>query len=341
MFMNIKKFVSALMLFCVVALTLCSCDNTIPEYTRTSFAFDTYVTFRIFKTDGTNTPEAVCDSAIAMLSDLENKLSVKKDGSEISKLNELAASAPVKVDEQIYWLIRNSVDLSRLTDGAFDVTLGEISHLWGFYSDDPEKPDMDRISSLADKANYKNIVFDDENHTIYFSKDDFTIDMGAVGKGYALDMLKSLFFESGVTSGLVDFGGSILTVGKYGEENWTVSVSDGTKDGIAGKITLPAALYSTSNASNRYVEYDGVKYHHIIDGKTAFPSDSDVQSCTVICDSGLISDALSTAFFVMGKEKALEFYKEYPITEFIITDKSGSVYASDSIVNSFEAEKNG
>ncbi len=341
MLMNMKRILSMIMVICVVAVMLCSCESQVPEYSRTSFAFDTYVTFRIFKTDGVNTPEAVCDSAVAMLNDLENKLSIKKDNSEISKINDLASTAPVKVDEQIYWLIRNSVDLSNLTEGAFDITLGEISYLWGFYSDEPEKPDFDKLSSFAGKESYKKIVFDDENKTIFFKDDSFTIDLGAVGKGYALDMLKTLFTESGVTSGLVDFGGSILTVGKYNEGSWTVSISDGTKDGIAGKVTLPAVVYSTSNASNRYVEYDDMKYHHIIDGNTAFPADSDVQSCTVICDNGLISDALSTAFFVMGKDKALEFYKNYPIVEFIITDKSGNVIVSDSIVNSFEAEKNG
>lgn len=333
-----KRILSLIMVLCVTVAMLCSCESQIPEYTRTSFAFDTYVTFRIFKTDGTNTPEAICDSAIALLNDLEGKLSIEKEESEISKLNNLASTAPVKTDEQIYWLLKNCVDISNLTEGAFDITLGEISHLWGFYSDNPEKPDFDKLSSFAGKENYKKIVFDDENKTIFFKDDSFTIDLGAVGKGYALDMLKTFFAESGVVSGLVDFGGSILTVGKYNDGSWTVSVSDGTKDGIAGKITLPAAFYSTSNASNRFIEYDGVKYHHIIDGKTAFPSESDVQSVTVICDSGLISDALSTAFFVMGKEKAQEFYKEYPITEFILIDKSGNTYVSDSIVNSFEAE---
>lgn len=339
--MNFKKIISIVTLFCVVVLTLCSCEKAVPEYTRTSFAFDTYVTFRIFKTDGTNTPDAVCDSAMSMLTDLENKLSVKKEDSEISKINNLAATAPVKVDEQIYWLIRNCVDLSSLTEGAFDITLGEISRMWGFYSEKPEKPDMDKLTSLASKENYKNIVFDDENRTISFAKDDFSIDLGAVGKGYAMDMLKSLFEEAGVVSGLVDFGGSILTIGKYDEGNWTVSVSDGTEKGVAGKIYLSAALYSTSNGSNRYVEYDGVKYHHIIDGRTARPSDSDIRSCTVICDNGLISDALSTAFFVMGKSKALEFYEKYPIVEFVITDTDGNVITSDIIADCFETEKNG
>ena len=339
--MNIKKFISSALAVFVVALTVCSCNSAPAEYTRTSFAFDTYVTFRIFKTDGNSTPEAICDSAVSLLNDLEEKLSTVKEKSEVAKLNSLAATKPVKTDEQIYWLIRNCVDLSTLTNGAFDITLGKVSELWGFYSDNPKKPNLNEISALSGKDNYKAIEFDDKNFTIAFNNNTFKLDLGAVGKGYALDMLKELFKESGVTSGLVDFGGSILTIGKYEDNNWTVSISNGTKDGIAGKITLPAAFYSTSNASNRFVEYDGTKYHHIIDGKTAFPSESDIVSCTVIGDNGLISDALSTAVFVMGKDKAIALYNEFPVAEFVITDKDGNTYVTDGVKNYFESKKNG
>ena len=339
--MNIKKIVSSALMAFITILTLSSCNYTPAEYTTTSFAFDTYVTFRIFKTNGISTPEEICDNAISLLNDLEEKISTTKTNSEVSKLNELAATAPVKTDEQIYWLIKNCVDLSILTNGAFDITLGKISELWGFYSENPEKPDLNQIASLAGKENYKTIEFDDEKLTISFKNDSFKLDLGAVGKGYALDMLKEFLKDNGVTSGLVDFGGSILTIGKYVDNNWTVSISDGTKNGVAGKITLPAAFYATSNASNRFVEYDGTKFHHIIDGKTAFPSENDVKSCTVISDSGLISDALSTAVFVMGKDNAVTLYNEYPIAEFIITDKDGNVYVTDGIKIYFESEKNG
>lgn len=339
--MNVKKIIASALCFFFITLMLSSCNSAPAEYSRTSFAFDTYVTFRIFKTNGSSSPDAICDSAISMLNDLEEKISAVKENSEISKLNKLAASSPVKVDEQIFWLIRNSVDLSILTNGAFDITLGKISELWGFHTDDPQKPDFNKISALAAKDNYKNIEFDDDNHTIAFKNDSFKLDLGAVGKGYALDMLNELLKESGVTSGLIDFGGSILTIGQYVDSDWTVSISDGTKDNIAGKITLPAAFYSTSNASNRYVEYDEVRYHHIIDGKTAYPAESDIVSCTIIGDSGLISDALSTAFFAMGKDKAIAFYKEYPVAEFVLTEKNGNVYVSDGIKYCFESEKNG
>ncbi len=339
--MNIRKIISLTLILFTVILTISSCNSAPAEYTRTSFAFDTYVTFRIFKTDSISTPEEICDNAISLLNDLEKKLSTTKDNSEVAKLNNLAATAPVKTDEQIYWLIRNCVDLSTLTNGAFDITLGKISELWGFYSDNPDKPNLSQIASLAGKENYKAIEFDDKNLTISFKNDSFKLDLGAVGKGYALDMLKELFKDSGVTSGLIDFGGSILTIGKYGDGNWTVSISDGTKEGIAGKITLPAAFYSTSNASNRFVEYDGTKYHHIIDGKTAFPSESDIESCTIIGDSGLISDALSTAVFVMGKDNAIALYNEFPVAEFVITDKDGNVYVTDGVESYFESEKNG
>ena len=339
--MNIKKIITSVLLFFIIVLAIPSCNSAPAEYTKTSFAFDTYVTFRIFKTDGNSTPQEICDSAIAMLNDLENKLSSVKENSEISKLNQLASTVPVKIDEQIYWLIKNCIDISNLTNGAFDITLGKVSELWGFYSDEPQKPDFNKISTYAGKENYKQIEFDDSNLAISFKNDSFKLDLGAVGKGYALDMMKQLLKDSGVTSGLIDFGGSILTIGKYCDDNWTVSISNGTAEGIAGKLTLPAAFYSTSNASNRFVEYDEKKYHHIIDSTTAFPAESDIESCTVIGDNGMISDALSTAFFVMGYDKARTLYNEYPLAEFVITCKDGNVYASEGIKDYFETVNNG
>lgn len=339
--MNIKKFTASVLSLFIILPTLCSCSVAPAEYTRTSFAFDTYVTFRIFETVGNDTPETICDSAVKLLADLENELSATKEDSDISKLNSLAATGPVKVKAQLYWLIKNCVDFSNLTNGAFDITLGKISNSWGFGSEKAEKPDFEYITSLAAKDNYKNIIFDDSNLSIAFKNNSFKLDLGAIGKGYALDMLNELFVDYGVSSGLIDFGGSILTIGEYYGNNWTVSVSNGTKDGFAGKVTLPAAFYSTSNASNRFVEYDGVKYHHIIDGITAFPADKDIVSCTVIGDSGLISDALSTAFYVMGKNDALAFYDKYPLADFIITDKSGNVYVSKGIEDYFVTENNG
>lgn len=307
------------------------------EYTKSTFTFDTFVTFRILKTNGSSSPDEICGNAIKMLNELDDKLSAQKENSEITRINNNAYKTPVITDNQTYQLIKNCVDLCRLTDGAFDITLGGASDIWGFGKDNPVKPDFEELKSLGRLKNYENIVFDDENLSIRFTADNFAIDLGGAAKGYALDMLKALLTKSGVQSAVVDFGGSILTVGNYNDGSWNISVTADNTDKSTGTLNVSECFVSTSNAARRFVEYEGIKYHHIIDTNTAFPAESDIKSCTVVCDSGLISDALSTAVFVMGKEKAAEFYKELPIAEFIITDNNGCTTATGGLNGRFTA----
>ncbi len=329
------------MLALAFILLSCGCGSTSQEYVKTSFVFDTYVSIRIYLTNGADTPAQICDSAISMLNDLDDKLSAVKETSELSRINKNAYYAPVVTDSGTYWLIKNCVDLCRLTDGAFDITLGKVSRLWGFNSDEEITPDFDVIKKYAAKKNYNNIEFDDESLSIKFTSDDFELDLGAAAKGYALDMLNALFKQYGVVSGVVDFGGSIMTVGLYGEDKWSVAVTADDSDRSIGTLKCGEAYISTSNAYRRYKEYDGVKYHHIIDSSTAFPADSKVKSCTVVTDSGLISDALSTAIYVMGYEKAVKLYDEYRLAEFIIASSDGEVYVTDGLKSAFTENANG
>ncbi len=330
----IGKITAFAMLLSLCVSLLCSCNEAKNEYVRHIFAFDTYITVKIYETDGKNTDSFICDSIANLVNDLDKKLSFTNSDSEIFKLNSLAATEPVKVDAQIYWLIKASVDLCTLTDGAFDITLGMISSFWGFYDDKPSKPDFEKIEMLAGEKNYKNIIFDDEELSIKFKNEHFALDLGAIGKGYALDLMNELLTKMGVTSAVIDFGGAIMTIGDNNEDGWDIGVSDGA-DGTVGSLLLPAAYVATSNAQNRFVEYDGKKYHHILDGNTGYPSDSDIISCSVVSDNGIISDAMSTACFVMGKDKLLKFYEKYPICEFVLITKDNNVTVTDGLKNSF------
>ena len=135
----------------------------------------------------------------------------------------------------------------------------------------------------------------------------------------------------------VDFGGSILTIGKDNGNSRRISITADETNTPVGTLTVDEGYIATSNGANRYVEHNGKKYIHIIDPSTAYPADSGIKSCTVYSASGLISDALSTAFFVMGEEKTAEFYEKYNIAEYIITRNDGTVSASDGISADFKA----
>ena len=152
-----------------------------------------------------------------------------------------------------------------------------------------------------------------------------------------MDMMDTYLRNSGVTSAVVDFGGSILTIGSNDGNSWNIKVTADETNAPIGTLTIDEGYIATSNGAKRYVEYDGVKYHHIIDPDTSYPADSGVKSCTVYSGSGLISDALSTAFFVMGADKTAEFYSKYNIAEYIITLTDGTIITSDGIAADFTA----
>lgn len=333
-----KKHLTAVLplaaLLCAAFTAGCSAKQ---PYRHDSFAFDTFVSITIYDVNGNSTAEEICKGASGMLNALDDTLSRTKSDSLITRINDNAYSSAVDVDAATYNMLKTCTQLSDLTDGAFDITLGNISDMWGFGKENAVKPGDTELKKLAGRKNYENIVFNYYEQTVAFSSDGFSIDLGAAAKGYAMDMMDTYLRDSGVTSAVVDFGGSILTIGDNNGESWNITITSDETNSPVGTLKVNEGYIATSNGAKRFVEYDGVKYHHIIDPDTSYPADSGVKSCTVYSESGLISDALSTAFFVMGADKTAEFYSKYNIAEYIITLTDGTIITSDGIAADFTA----
>lgn len=332
-----KKHLTAVLPLAVLCAAFTAGCSAKQPYRHDSFTFDTLVSITIYDVNGNSTAEEICTGASGMLDALDDTLSRTKSDSLITRINDNAYSSAVDVDAATYNMLKSCTQLSDLTDGAFDITLGNISDMWGFGKENTVKPDDTELKKLAGRKNYENIVFNYEEQTVAFSSDGFSIDLGAAAKGYAMDMMDTYLRNSGVTSAVVDFGGSILTIGSNDGNSWNIKVTADETNASIGTLTFDEGYIATSNGAKRYVEYDGVKYHHIIDPDTSYPADSGVKSCTVYSGSGLISDALSTAFFVMGADKTAEFYSKYNIAEYIITLTDGTIITSDGIAADFTA----
>lgn len=333
-----KKHLTAVLplaaVLCAAFTAGCSAKQ---PYRHDSFTFDTLVSITIYDVNGNSTAEEICKGASGMLNALDDTLSRTKSDSLITRINDNAYSSAVDVDAATYNMLKTCTQLSDLTDGAFDITLGNISDMWGFGKENAVKPGDTELKKLAGRKNYENIVFNYYEQTVAFSSDGFSIDLGAAAKGYAMDMMDTYLRDSGVTSAVVDFGGSILTIGDNNGESWNITITSDETNSPVGTLKVNEGYIATSNGAKRFVEYDGVKYHHIIDPDTSYPADSGVKSCTVYSESGLISDALSTAFFVMGADKTAEFYSKYNIAEYIITLTDGTIITSDGIAADFTA----
>ncbi len=243
----------------------------------------------------------------AMIDSLDNMISWRKSDSEIAKLN---SGETLSVDYLIN-AIKQCSEISTLSGGVFDVTVGGISGLWNIGEENERIPSDDEIKAELQNVGYGKIKLGKDKVEL---PDGVKVDLGAVGKGMACDVINAYFETSDMQGAIVSVGGSILAWGDYNKagDKWQIAVAHPRNEGeYLGIISLDEGFVSTSGDYERYFEKDGKRYHHILDATTGCPAETDVISVTVVCDSGIVSDALSTACFILGEERSIELLKKY------------------------------
>ena len=329
-----KKILCVCMVVVLLLSTLCGCSNKVEGVTDEMFALDTIIRFTLYDED-----KELCENAIkdckAEITRLENLLSATKESSDIYKLNNANGEA-VNVSDETAELLRNSLEICKNTDGAFDLTIRPLVSVWGFDTKEYKVPADIEIEEAMSLVSFENVQLDGNTVSI---KQGMAVDLGAVAKGYIGDKVRKILENSGVYSALVDMGGMIIckNVSKSPDEMfWNIGLSYPDDSGecfLKFKNSSPAV--STSGGYQRYFESDGVTYHHIIDSKTGKPAKSDISSVTVIDSDGYLCDALSTAFYVMGVDKTVEYLNTHRNVMgdrslvFILSDDKNTLYASE------------
>ncbi len=241
------------------------------------------------------------------IDNLEKIISRKLETSAVSLLNKNGTVQNAVCAE----IIEKCRKISELSGGAFDLTIGPLSSLWNFDEDVQKVPDKDEIQKALALVDYRKVQTDSKS--VFLAKGQ-SVDLGAVGKGAACDAAKTYLEKSGVKGAVVSVGGSILAFGKRNKagDKWRVAVRHPRKENAyIGVINLSEGFVSTSGDYEKYFEKDGIRYHHILNANTGYPADSGLSSVTVVCGSGLLSDALSTACFILGEEKSKALLDEY------------------------------
>lgn len=273
------------------------------------------------------TDASVADKIFKEISRTETQLISKyKDTSEIFRLNE---SGTLAVSDETLQIIRDAMQFTTDSDGAFDILVGNISALWNFDSAENIIPDNNEIETALKDYNDGKITFDGNRVTL---TGNVSLDTGAVGKGYACDKASDVLEDNGVESAVVSVGGTILI---HGKTERSVGIRTPEKDDFSSFIKLDISggkFISTSGQYEKSFEQDGKLYHHILDTKTGYPADSGLKSVTVISDSGLVSDALSTACFVLGKDDSASLLEKHN-AEAIFVDNGNNVYVTKGIFN--------
>ncbi|MEW5945122.1 MAG: FAD:protein FMN transferase [bacterium] len=267
---------------------------------RSVMVMGTIAEVTIYGEDEGKTAEAM-KKVFTVFDDVDDSMSVYKKESELSLLNAAAYESPVRVSRGMMELIEKSIAFSRMTDGAFDVTVGPLMEIWGFISARKDLPGDEAVRSALEKVGCKKIVIDKENQTVGFTVPGMWIDLGGIAKGYAVDLAVDELRKEGIENALVNLGGNIYALGSPpGESAWKVGIRDPLKAGnVLKTLRLKNRAAATSGSYERFVRIGEKSYSHIMDPRTGLPA-AGVLSVTVTADTAIETDALSTAFFVLG-----------------------------------------
>lgn len=292
---------------------------------KTTVAMGTIVTIKLFGFGTQNELEKV-ESEI---NGLENSvLSWRKKGSDIYRINE-GAGGDVSVSPDTVNILGQCIEISGKCNGVFDVTIGNVTKLWDFGGNNQRLPTSNEIKSALTNVGYKNVTVSGKSVQI---KKGQALDLGAVGKGFACDKIKELLQKGKTKSAIVSVGGSLLI---YGNRTFSVGIVNPDNDGQSmGTLKLRDVCVSTSGSYEKFFEQDGKTYHHILNATTGYPATSEFKSVTVVSDSGLLSDALSTVCFIVGYRKSIEILKQYD-AEAVFIFKNNAVKVTDGLSNKF------
>ena len=322
-----KIFFVASILIC---LLICGCSqNNMNEYTENIFAMDTVMDLKIYSENDESLSEAKAEiRRIDALFDRGN------ENSDIYKINK---NKSADVSAETADVIRAALSISDRTGGAFDITVAPVMDLWGFYGNEFNVPSDDELQSTLEGVGYEKIRLDNTNISI---PENTGIDLGGIGKGYTSDRIAALLKNNGVKSAIISLGGNVHAIGKRNDgSEWTVGITDPhNKSQLIGKLKISDKAVITSGAYQRYFEQGGITYHHIIDTTTGKSADSGLASVTVIADSGMTADGLSTALFVMGLDKAIELWRNSEDFDAVFVDDSGMIYITEGIADIFESD---
>lgn len=273
-------------------------------------------------------------AALDLVDRLEDQLSVYREHSELSRINRTAARYPVLVETRLFQLLQQALDLHQQTQGAFDITAGPISKLWGFYRREGRMPGEDEIALVLEQVGSQHVELDAAAQTVHFARHGMEFNLGGIGKGYALDRCVEQLVENDVDDFLIH-GGQSSIVGRgsrqgldEGQAGWSVALCHPLRSEIRlGEIWLRNQALGTSGTAHQFFYHQGKRYSHILDPRTARPAEG-LLSTTVLAPTGALADALATAFFVMGVEASLAYCDAHPDIAAILVapgDRSGSL----------------
>ena len=344
---NWRKRLGIMMLMVLLVLQMTACrqvtgqSSTSEDGTASSYIFTMGTVFdlRVFAQDASD----IMQKEEQALYGCDKLLSWREEGSLAYRFNTEHQADMSEIKEVLEDALRVSID----SQGAFDLTVLPRSQLWNsdrfgdsdFDVSSMEVPEQADIDAARQKVDYTKLQYDDATGILSTEDSDVQIELGAIGKGYAIEQAKDVLTASDATGGMISAGSSIYVYGtKTDGSQFRVALRDprGDENSAIGVLTLSNTTISTSGDYERYFEKDGVRYHHILDPRTGYPADSGLMQVTIICDDSVMGDALSTACFVLGLDEGMQLAEKYGVDAIFVDTDKNIWYNNPDVLNSFE-----
>lgn len=323
-----------MILFCFGIFVLSGCSKEEQVFEQQEFKMDTIMNLKAF---GSNAENAVKE-AYDRIDDIEQMASAQIATSDVSMINENAGLDYVKVHPEIILMLQTAVKYSELSEGAFDITVGPLIKLWGIGTENERIPTDAEIKEKLALVGYKNISFNEAESSVMLLKKGMSIDLGGIAKGYAADEVVRIFKEKGITSALINLGGSSMyTLGAKPDKSlWSIAIQHPRKDkngNYAGVIKMSNQALSTSGDYERFFISDDKRYHHILNPFTGYPADAGVMSDTIVIsgdnpNGNMLADILTKVTFVSGTQKGLSIIDSLEGVECLAITTDNKIYKS-------------
>jgi thiamine biosynthesis lipoprotein len=307
-------------------------------YQRQEYVLDDVVTITAYGKNQSQVEGAV-DAAFQEIFRVEEIADRYNPESEIARVNAAAAAGPVVVSDELWRMMVTGLEIYEASGGVFYITVAPLVDTWdvigrGERGDAP--PAREEIDRALQLVGADRLVLDESAHSVFFARDGMGIDLGGIAKGYAIDKAEEALSSRGIGSGIIDMISTSLTLGEKpqaaGGPNWIIAVSNPRGEGYLATFSFPGQTFiSTSGDNQRYFEYEGVRYHHILDPRTGYPAIGMIAVTVVGGESGAWSDAMSTAVFVMGYPEGLSWLEARGGVEALMVDPDGAVHITPGL----------
>jgi thiamine biosynthesis lipoprotein len=311
---------------------LCACAKPIPS--QNEFVLGTLCTVTLYEKGRT----AIYQRIFSRFREIEDTMSANRSNTELAAINQNAGIAPVAVQDDLFAVIESALHYAELSGGAFDPSIGPLVKLWNIGFDASRVPEQEEIDAALPLVNWRRVLLDQENKTVFLTEAGMQLDLGGIAKGYAADEAVRIIRSSGIVRAIVNLGGNVYAYGiKADKSPWKVGVQDplDDRDSSLGFMTAFDKTLVTSGVYERFFVEDGKQYHHILSPKTGYPAQTNLLSVTVIAERSIDADALSTCIFALGYKEGLALIEKLAGVEAIFVFEDGTIRGTKEALQNF------